>query len=235
MKKTFLVTGASKGIGRGISERLARAGHHVVGIARGADPDFPGELILIDLKDSAGSAARFAELAARFSFDGVVNNVGVSPADRFGMLDVSDLERLFRINLHPMIHASQAILPTLLKKGWGRIVNISSVSVLGMADRNAYAASKAAMCSLTRSWALELADKGITVNAVAPGAIITPMFRRSHEPGGHWEQRVTARIPMHRCGRPEEIGATVEFLMSEDAGYITGQTIFVDGGLSAGF
>jgi NAD(P)-dependent dehydrogenase (short-subunit alcohol dehydrogenase family) len=148
---------------------------------------------------------------------------------------VNEVDALFRLNLHPMIHASQAILPTLIEKGWGRIVNISSVSVVGMAERNAYAASKAAMCSLTRTWALELADKGITVNSIAPGAIITPMFRRSHKPGGDWEQRVTARIPMRRCGRPEEIGAMVEFLLSEDAGYITGQTIFVDGGLSAGF
>lgn len=233
-KRTFLVTGATKGIGRALSTRLADAGHHVVGVARGRDPDFPGTLASIDLNDSKASGEAFAELARRHSFDGVINNAGLARMHEVGEINLADVDDIMRVNLHPTIQTVQAILPTLREKGWGRIVNISSLTVVGIRRRSAYAASKAAINSLTRTWALELAQTGITVNAVAPGPVETELFRENTPSGSEAEERFLSLIPMHRLGKPTEIAATIAFLLSEEASYITGQTIFVDGGGSIG-
>jgi 3-oxoacyl-[acyl-carrier protein] reductase len=150
-QRTFLVTGASKGIGLAISKRLANAGHHVIGIARDPLPSFPGTLVSIDLSDDKGSAQAFVELAEHHSFDGVVNNAGVGKLQRLGEVDLGVVDELMRFNLHPPINAVQAILPSLRQKGWGRIVNITSLVALGMVNRTAYAGSKAALGSFTRA------------------------------------------------------------------------------------
>jgi NAD(P)-dependent dehydrogenase (short-subunit alcohol dehydrogenase family) len=233
-KRIFLVTGASKGIGRALSGRLADAGHEVVGVARGQEPDFPGTLVSIDLADTKGAQEAFAELAGRYSFDGVVNNVGLARLAPLGQIDLADVDDLFRMNVHSAILAAQAILPTMREKRWGRIVNVTSLVVTGTPLRSAYAAAKAALNSLTRTWAMELAETGITVNAVAPGPVETEMFRRNAPVGSEGEARFLSMIPMRRLGKPEEIAAAIAFLLSEDAGFITGQTLFVDGGGSIG-
>lgn len=232
--RTFLVTGASKGIGRALSERLAGAGHRVIGIARAEDRSFPGTLVPVDLGDPAGAQAAFKALADRYSFDGVVNNVGLARLAPVGEIDLADVDDLVRMNVHSAILATQAVLPTLREKGWGRIVNVTSLVVTGTPLRSAYAAAKAALNSLTRTWAMELAETGITVNAVAPGPVETEMFRRNTPAGSEREARFLSMIPMNRLVRPEEIAAAIEFLLSEDAGFITGQTLFVDGGGSIG-
>lgn len=234
IKRTFLVTGASKGIGRAVSQRLADAGHHVVGIARGKDPDFPGTLVSIDLEDSKASGDAFLELAQRYAFDGVVNNVGLARLHRVGEIDLGDVEDMLRVNVHPTIQTVQAILPNMKAQGWGRIVNITSLVTVGIAQRSGYAAAKAAVTSLTRTWAIELAETGITVNAVAPGPIETELFRRNTPVGSEAEGRFLSMIPMRRLGQTDEIAGPVAFLLSDDASYITGQTLFVDGGGSVG-
>jgi NAD(P)-dependent dehydrogenase (short-subunit alcohol dehydrogenase family) len=233
-KRTFLVTGATKGIGRALSQRLADSGHRVVGVAREKDPGFPGILASIDLADSRASSEAFADLARRYAFDGVVNNAGLARLHPVGEIELADVDDMLRVNLHATIRTVQAILPTLKEKGWGRIVNVTSLVTVGIAMRSGYAAAKAAVNSLTRTWAIELAETGITVNAVAPGPVETEMFRRNTPAGSEAEGRFLSMIPMRRLGNPEEIAAAISFLLSEDAGFITGQILFVDGGGSIG-
>lgn len=231
--RRFLITGASKGIGRALAERLARAGHRVTGLARRADPSFPGELLSVDLADDAATRKVLISLSDR-GFDGLVNNVGLVRPQRLGEIDLETLDQVMGANLHPAVLATQAVAPGMVERGFGRIVNISSLTVVGAIERTAYAAAKAALISFTRSWALELATAKVTVNAVAPGPTETDLFRANNPPGSAGERRYLSGVPMGRFGRPEEIAAAIAFLLSDDAGFITGQTLFVDGGASVG-
>lgn len=233
--RTFLVTGATKGIGRAISSRLVGAGHRVVGLARNIDdPSFPGTLVSVDLGDRHATREALAELTDAYSFDGVVNNVGYVRLAHLDEVDLEDLDDILRINLNPTIQTVQALLPGMRAKRWGRVVNITSLVALGFAQRTAYGAAKAAVNSFTRTWGLELAETGITVNAVAPGPVETELFRANTPKGSEAEQRFLSHIPMRRLGKPDELAAAVEFLLSDGAGFITGQTLYVDGGASIG-
>ncbi len=234
VQRTFLVTGASKGIGRALSERMAAQGHRIVGIARGQDASFPGTLVSIDLDDRAATEQGLAELAAAHSFDGVINNVGLARMHKVGAIDLADVDDVFRTNIHPTIQTVNALLPGMKARGWGRIVNISSLVALGWRDRTAYAAAKAAINSMTRTWALELAGTGITVNGVAPGPVETELFRANTPAGSEAEKRFLSMVPVGRFGQPDELAAAIAYFLSEEGGFATGQTLFVDGGASVG-
>ncbi|OZH54077.1 hypothetical protein AFK68_13240, partial [Hydrocoleum sp. CS-953] len=145
---------------------------------------------------------------------------------------LDNFDAVIDLNLRVAIQTVQAVVPSMKAKKWGRIVNISSIAALGAQDRTSYTIAKAGMISFARTWALELVSSGITVNTVAPGGIETEMAKRICPPGSEVEKRSISGIPMKRFGKPSEVAATIGFFFSEEAGYITGQTLFVDGGCS---
>lgn len=163
----------------------------------------------------------------------LVNNAGVDAFDPFLDITLEKWERILRVNLTGTFHCCQAVVPAMVAAGWGRIVNISSSSAQGGQPlMTHYVASKAAVIGFTKALALELGPKGITVNTIPPGFIDTPMLRAAERRGllGEGVEHHAATTPVRRAGRPEDIAATCSFLVSDDAAYITGQVIGVNGG-----
>ncbi|MFY9921588.1 MAG: SDR family oxidoreductase [Mycobacterium sp.] len=228
--RRILITGASKGIGRAVADRVAAAGDVPVGLARSRPNDFPGEFFEVDLADRAATAEVLERVVASGRIDAVVNNVGVARFGRIGSIELDDLFVTYDLNVRATVQVVQAVLPGMLAAGWGRIVNVSSLTTLGVAERTPYAASKAALEACTRIWAGELAKTGVTVNAVAPGPVETEMFREGSPHGSEREDRLLEAIPLRRVGTPREIAHAICALLHEDAGYITGQVIRADGG-----
>ncbi|MCH8999170.1 MAG: SDR family oxidoreductase [Proteobacteria bacterium] len=235
MNETAIVTGASNGIGWATAERLADQGLVVINLDIAA-PKRESRAIhhRVDLSDSEATAAVLSEVTARHSVTRLVNNAGHATAAALEDTTFDDLRKTVEINLRATIQCTQAVLPAMKAAGFGRIVNISSRTALGKALRTAYAATKGGLISMTRGWALELAPHGITVNAVAPGPIATELFDAVNPPGSPRTEKIIQDIPVKRIGRPEDIANAVSFFLSDASGYVTGQTLYVCGGLSVG-
>ena len=235
MDRVTLITGATKGIGLACAEALAACGHRVVGLARHpAQGDFPGELHVVDAanRDAIGTAV--AALAREHPFNGLVNNVGFVAPQTLGSIDLDVYDRTFEINVTTALLCAQTLVPAMQLQHFGRIVNIASEVVLGMTRRTAYAAAKAALMSFTRTWALELAADGVTVNSVSPGPVDTDLFALNNPHGSADRQRKIDRIPIGRIGRPQDIANAVSFFMAAETGFVTGQCLYVCGGSSLG-
>jgi 3-oxoacyl-[acyl-carrier protein] reductase len=234
-----IVTGGSRGIGRSIVEVLAAAGMEVVFTYRenaaaaaeviAANPSAKISAEAVDGRDGAACAAFVEKVVDRTGhIDLLVNNAGVVRDNVLGMLEEDDVRVVLETNVSGTFNMTRAVVPFMISKRRGKIINLSSVSgEKGGRGQTNYAASKGAINGFTRSLAVELAPRGITVNAVAPGVIETEMSRAVRELAG---DTIKSRILLRRIGRPEEIAYAVWFLSSKYADYITGEILHVDGG-----
>ncbi len=228
--KTAVVTGGASGIGRAIAQRLAADGHHVATIdLQPSQADFA---YAADVTDRAQVDAALDKIHTQLGPVSVlVNAAGLDGFSRFTDITFDAWQRVIDVNLNGVFHCCQAVIPEMVDAGWGRIVNISSSSThSGVAGMAHYVAAKSAVNGLTKSLALEYGPSGITVNAIPPGFIDTPMLRNAEQRGNMNVERATAMTPVGRMGRPEDIAAACAFLVSEEAGYITGQILGVNGG-----
>jgi 2-hydroxycyclohexanecarboxyl-CoA dehydrogenase len=236
-ERVAIVTGGASGIGLAIAERLVKEGLTVAVFDR--DEASVGTASLkVDVSDQARVREAVAEVAATLGAPTVlVNNAGVDGFKPFLDITLDEWNKLLAVNLTGTFHCCQAVLPHMIEAGWGRIVNISSSSAQGGQQMMThYVSSKAGVIGLTKALALEFGPKGITVNTIPPGFIDTPMLRDSEAKGllGGTVEEHEARTPVRRVGRPEDIANATAFLVSEEASYITGQVIGVNGGRNTG-
>jgi 2-hydroxycyclohexanecarboxyl-CoA dehydrogenase len=228
--KTAVVTGGGSGIGQAVAHRLRADGMKVATLdLTPSDDEFAYTADVTDRGqvEDALTAIR----AALGPVTVLVNAAGLEKFKRFNEIAFEEWQRVIDVNLNGVFHCVQAVLPDMVESGWGRIVNISSSSThSGQPYMAPYVAAKSAVNGLTKSLALEYGPSGITVNAVPPGFIDTPMLRKSEERGYVVVQKNIDSTPVRRMGRPEDIAAACAFLISEEAGYITGQILGVNGG-----
>jgi NAD(P)-dependent dehydrogenase (short-subunit alcohol dehydrogenase family) len=241
--RVALVTGAGGGIGAATARRFAREGATVV--VNDVDLKLARALVTELQKEGARALSIAADVTARTDveamvdqvvgefgrLDVLVNNAGVNRDAMSHKMTEEQWDQVLAVNLKGTFLCAQAVLAVMRERGWGRVINTSSVASLGNIGQANYAASKAGVIGLTRTLALEYAKYGITVNCVAPGPVMTRMLASVPEA---IREKIVAKVPVGRIARPEEIAAVHAFLASEDAAFITGQVLFVDGGLSVG-
>ena len=232
IEKTAVVTGGGSGIGRAIAERLSADGYQVATLD--LNPAGKAFAVTADVTDRAQVEQAIAAVREQLGpVTILVNAAGLDGFKRFAKLSFEAWQRVIDVNLNGVFHCIQAVLPDMVAANWGRIVNISSSSAQsGQPFMAHYVAAKSAVNGLTKALALELGPQGITVNAVPPGFIDTPMLRKaeaSNHLGESLEYHIE-RTPVRRIGRPEDIAAACAFLVSDEASYITGQILGVNGG-----
>jgi 3-oxoacyl-[acyl-carrier protein] reductase len=235
-----LVTGASGAIGSAVARRLARDGAHVILHANAradaaqalagsiaAAGSGSAQVIAFDLTDADACSAACERMLAGGPVQIIVNNAGIHDDAVFPGMRAEQWHRVIDVSLNGFFHVTQPLLLTMLRTRWGRIVNLSSVAALaGNRGQVNYAAAKGALNSATKALSLEVASRGVTVNAIAPGIIESPMAASAFDP-----QRIAELVPAKRAGTPDEVAALCGFLCSDEAGYISGQVISINGGM----
>jgi 3-oxoacyl-[acyl-carrier protein] reductase len=235
-REVAVVTGGSAGIGAAICSSLLERGMEVVSLAR-RSPDFSHPRLhtkCVDLLDRGAVREIASELANTYPVSHFVHNAGAIRPNLIEQANEEDMDALAQLHLTSALTLTQAFLPLMKKNRYGRIVLISSRGALGLQTRTAYAATKAGMIGMGRTWALELAGFGITVNVVAPGPIASDMFYDVIEPGSDREKSLAAAIPVGRIGMPDDVAQAVAFFCGVASGFVTGQVLYVCGGSSIG-
>ena len=234
--KVAAVTGGSAGIGKVICEQFLAGGYEVISLARRrCEPDHPKlHNVEVDLMDRQATAEAVREVTRRFELTTVVHNAGVIRPALLPEVKLDDLDALVDLHLGCAIQLVQGALPAMRSQGFGRVILLSSRAALGLAARTAYSATKAGMLGMARTWALELAPQGITVNVVAPGPIRTDMFYDVVEQGSDKERQLAASIPVRRLGESADVARAVAFFADAANGFVTGQVLYVCGGTSVG-
>jgi NAD(P)-dependent dehydrogenase (short-subunit alcohol dehydrogenase family) len=226
----LLVTGGASGIGRAIAEDGLARGWDVIVVDR--DPAPVGTSILADLSDTDSTSTALAEILSDGAVTRLVNNVGAVFPGPLHEQSLADVDAAYALNLRCAVQCAQTLLPGMTDAGFGRIVNVTSRAALGKEERTAYAASKAGLIGLTRVWALELGRLGITVNAIGPGPIATDLFTRANDPAR--TKTIVDAVPVGRMGSPDDIAHATSFFLDDRAGFVTGQVLYVCGGLTVG-
>lgn len=229
MRERVLITGGCAGIGAAVVRRCAQRGWETIVIDTDADAD-----IRADLGDAGATAQALTQALSGGPITRLVNNVGVVCPNPLELQTLEEFDRVISVNLRCALQCVQALRPGMRQAGFGRVVNIASRAALGKEWRTAYAASKAGLLGMTRVWALELGAEGITVNAVGPGPIRTELFKRANPADSPRTQAIVQAVPVKRLGEPADVAAAVDFFLSADSGFVTGQTLYVCGGMTVG-
>jgi NAD(P)-dependent dehydrogenase (short-subunit alcohol dehydrogenase family) len=231
-----LITGGSAGIGRAIAKQLLDQGRQVISLdvqpSGLAHPKL--RHVHVDLTDTEATRKVATEIARDHAITTVIHNAGVIRPSLLPEVTLQDLNALVNLHVSAALILVQAALPTMKDAHYGRVVLVSSRAVLGLPTRTSYSATKSAMLGLARTWALELAPHGITVNVVAPGPIKTANFHGVIPEGSPQVDRVVQSIPVKRLGQPDDVARAVLFFADRDAGFVTGQVLYVCGGTSVG-
>ena len=231
-----IVTGGSAGIGRSVVQELLKRNYEVISLDVQPPPDTDAKLrhVMVDLTDPAGTKRAAEEIARAHAVTTLIHNAGTIRPALLPEVKLEDLDALVNLHLSAALLLLQATLPAMKTAGFGRVVLVSSRGVLGLPTRTAYAATKAGMLGMARTWALELAPQGITVNVVAPGPIETDNFYSIVPRGSPQAERVAEAIPVKRLGQADDVARAVLFFADRDNGFVTGQVLYVCGGTSVG-
>jgi NAD(P)-dependent dehydrogenase (short-subunit alcohol dehydrogenase family) len=227
-RERVLITGGAAGIGAATAARCREDGFEPVVIDR------TGDGIIADLSDVSATAAALRAALAGGPITRLVNNVGVVCPAAAEAQSFEELELAWALNIRCAMQCMQALLPGMREAGFGRIVNMSSRAALGKALRTAYAATKAGLIGMTRTWALEFGPLGITVNAIGPGPIATELFERANPHNAPQTRAIIDAVPVRRVGTPEDVAHAVAYFLDRRAGFVTGQIHYVCGGMTVG-
>ena len=227
-RERVLITGAAAGIGRAAAERCRAEGYEVVGVDR------DGDGIRADLSLPEATAAALEEALRGGPITRLVNNVGIVRPGPVEEQSFDDLQIAVSLNIRCAIQCLQALLPGMKAARFGRVVNISSRAALGKERRTVYAATKSALIGMAKVWALELGGHGITANAIGPGPIRTELFDQANPAESPSTQAIIDAIPVRRIGMPADVANAVAFLLDARSGFVTGQILYVCGGMTVG-
>ena len=233
MTEYALVTGASRNIGRAIAERLKADGYSILMLDRIEPEDASlGEFRRVDLSNPGDTGEALAWAIRGRAVTRLVNCAGIVRMQPLEEVTLDGFDELMAVNVRSYIQTMQALVPGMKAAGFGRVVNIASRAALGHLNQTVYSATKAALIGLTKTWALEFARHGITCNAIGPGPVDTDMFRSVYPEGSAKREEYLARIPVGRVGEPGDVAHAVSYFLDARTSFVTGQVLFVCGGLS---